>query len=242
MRDSMIFYSSFLEAVEMLPENQQLDAFKAIMHYAIRGENPTGKNVATAIFMLAKPQIDANNYRYDQCVENGKRGGRPKTYNKPEEKPNDNQSKTESKPNDNQSKTESKPNDNRMKTLNVNDNVNDNVNVNDNDNVNVNEEKKENSLTGVKEKSPSKHKYGEYKNVFLTDEEYSRLQGEYSTDFEDRIERLSAYMASTGKSYKNHLATIRNWDRMDRLRGSPVQEKQKSEYESFMADLASMRE
>ena len=101
---------------------------------------------------------------------------------------------------------------------------------------------KENSLTGVKEKSPSKHKYGEYKNVFLTDEEYSKLQGEYSTDFEDRIERLSAYMASTGKSYKNHLATIRNWDRMDKLRGSPVQEKQKSEYESFMADLASMRE
>ena len=34
-------------------------------------------------------------------------------------------------------------------------------------------------------------------------------------DWSDRIERLSAYMASTGKSYKNHLATIRNWARRD---------------------------
>ena len=38
---------------------------------------------------------------------------------------------------------------------------------------------------------------------------------EYPTDWQDRIEKLSAYMESTGKKYKNHLATIRNWARMD---------------------------
>ena len=59
-----------------------------------------------------------------------------------------------------------------------------------------------------------KHKYGEYKNVLLTDEELQKLKTEYS-DYEERIERLSSYVASTGKSYKSHYATIRNWARKD---------------------------
>lgn len=62
---------------------------------------------------------------------------------------------------------------------------------------------------------PSKHKYGEYKNVLLTDEELEKLKEEY-IDFADRIERLSSYIASTGKSYKSHYATIRNWARKDK--------------------------
>lgn len=63
-------------------------------------------------------------------------------------------------------------------------------------------------------KKPAKHKYGEYKNVLLTDEELEKLKTEYS-DFEERIERLSSYVASTGKKYKSHYATIRNWARKD---------------------------
>jgi Asp-tRNA(Asn)/Glu-tRNA(Gln) amidotransferase C subunit len=59
-----------------------------------------------------------------------------------------------------------------------------------------------------------KHKYGEYNNVLLTDEELQKLKAEYS-DFEERIERLSSYVASTGKKYKSHYATIRNWARKD---------------------------
>jgi predicted phage replisome organizer len=59
-----------------------------------------------------------------------------------------------------------------------------------------------------------KHKYGEYTNVLLTDEELDKLKAEYS-DWEERIERLSSYIASTGKTYKSHYATIRNWARKD---------------------------
>ena len=61
---------------------------------------------------------------------------------------------------------------------------------------------------------PKRHKYGEYKNVLLTDEELEKLKDEYP-DWEERIERLSSYVASTGKSYKSHYATIRNWARKD---------------------------
>ena len=63
-------------------------------------------------------------------------------------------------------------------------------------------------------KKPVKHKYGEYNNVLLTDEELDKLKAEYP-DWEERIERLSSYVASTGKTYKSHYATIRNWARKD---------------------------
>jgi len=66
-----------------------------------------------------------------------------------------------------------------------------------------------------KKTKPVKHKYGEYKNVLLTDEELRKLKTEYS-DYEERIERLSSYVASTGKKYKSHYATIRNWARKDK--------------------------
>ena len=63
-----------------------------------------------------------------------------------------------------------------------------------------------------------RHKYGLYENVLLTDEDYRKLQEEFPHDYSDRIERLSEYMASTGKPYKNHLATIRNWAKKDSLK------------------------
>lgn len=74
---------------------------------------------------------------------------------------------------------------------------------------------------GEKLKKPARHKYGEYSNVLLSDEDFEKLKAEFPTDYQDRIERLSCYMASTGKSYKNHLATIRNWARKEKPQSKP---------------------
>jgi hypothetical protein len=52
--------------------------------------------------------------------------------------------------------------------------------------------------------------YGNYQNVFLSDKELLELQQDIPS-YQDYIERLSNYMASTGKSYQNHAATIRSW-------------------------------
>ena len=60
-----------------------------------------------------------------------------------------------------------------------------------------------------------KHKYGMYKNVLLSDPDLEKLKNEFPDDWEFRIERLSEYMESTGKKYKNHLATIRVWARKE---------------------------
>lgn len=66
----------------------------------------------------------------------------------------------------------------------------------------------------ISKKSP-RHKHGEYQNVLLSDD-LEKLKAEFPSDWDQRIQRLSEYMASSGKSYKNHLATIRNWARRDK--------------------------
>ena len=55
------------------------------------------------------------------------------------------------------------------------------------------------------------HTYGHYQNVFLTDEELADLQASFPAVWEQYIEKLSEYMASTGKRYQSHAATIRRW-------------------------------
>ena len=104
MRESFVFYRSFFESFEGLSKKDKLLLFEAVCNYALNDIKPDLTGVPLAMFKLLKPQIDANNRRY----ENGKKGGRPK--------------ETKTKPNNNQSKTKTKPN------------VNENVNVNGNGN------------------------------------------------------------------------------------------------------------
>lgn len=63
--------------------------------------------------------------------------------------------------------------------------------------------------------------YGRYKNVFLSDGELTELQTELPTLWQTYIDRLSEYMASTGKQYQNHAATIRRWAAEDRKKAAP---------------------
>lgn len=64
-----------------------------------------------------------------------------------------------------------------------------------------------------------KHKYGQYKNVLLTDDDMEKLKAEFP-DYDRKIENLSEYIAKKGDKYKNHLAVIRSWARKD----EPVKE------------------
>lgn len=104
-----------------------------------------------------------------------------------------------------------------LKYCNEKDNENDNDNENDvSYHESCNDTSNDSSTNRSPKKSkPVKHKYGEYNNVLLTDDELSKLKTEYS-DYEARIENLSSYIASTGKAYKSHYATIRNWARKDK--------------------------
>ena len=105
-RDSFVFYRSFYESLSELPDESVAKAMRAICDYALNGVEPDLSGIAKAVFILIKPQIDANNKRYI----NGKAGGRKQTHTKPEPKHNQTVTKVE-----------------------ANANVNDNVNVNDNE-------------------------------------------------------------------------------------------------------------
>lgn len=81
------------------------------------------------------------------------------------------------------------------------------------------EEKEQSQLKNNSTKSKKnqvKHKYGEYNNVLLSDAEYEKLKEEFPNDYQERIDKLSEYIASTGKKYKNFLATIRSWAKRDK--------------------------
>lgn len=82
-------------------------------------------------------------------------------------------------------------------------------------------------------KKPARHKYGEYQNVLLSDDDLNKLQAEFPADWGSRIERLSSYMASSGKSYKNHLATIRNWARRDKPSEKPAGEQDMTDLDKY---------
>jgi hypothetical protein len=44
-----------------------------------------------------------------------------------------------------------------------------------------------------------KNAFGEFKNVLLTNDELNKLKSRFSDDYGERIERLSSYIASSGK-------------------------------------------
>lgn len=62
---------------------------------------------------------------------------------------------------------------------------------------------------------PTRHKYGEYKNVLLSDQELEKLKSEFPSDWQKRIENVSEYCATSGRTYKNYLAVIRKWAKKD---------------------------
>lgn len=62
--------------------------------------------------------------------------------------------------------------------------------------------------------TPPQNKYGEFNNVKMTTEEFSKLvQAEGADRANALIEELSSYLASSGKRYKSHYATLLNWAR-----------------------------
>lgn len=57
--------------------------------------------------------------------------------------------------------------------------------------------------------------YGRYENVILTGKELETLKSDFPADYQSMVEHLSEYMAYTGKTYKNHLATMECWKKAD---------------------------
>ena len=185
IRESFIIFKNWTDAINALPEDYQLETYKALVHYGMEGKIPEGLSaVANAMLISFSVGMENRVGRYLASVENGKKGGRPK-------------------------KTENleKPSETKENLV----EPNQNLNVNVNDNVNI---YKENTLKCIKESEQSsqhthKHKYGKYKNVLLTEEEYNRLIAE--PDGVEAIEFFSEYREMKGYKCKNDNLAIRKW-------------------------------
>ncbi|MBQ4562148.1 MAG: DUF4373 domain-containing protein [Clostridia bacterium] len=61
---------------------------------------------------------------------------------------------------------------------------------------------------------------GEMNNVILTEEEYEKLKAKYP-DIDTLIDKLSLYIASVGKSYSSHYATLLRWIEDEKTKQPP---------------------
>ena len=98
-------------------------------------------------------------------------------------------------------------NGNQMMTQMMTQTVTQNVNILKTKNLKLKNKKEKDK----KKKSPTPA-YGEFSNVFLCDDEFLKLQKKLGEEKAlSYIERLSGYIASSGKKYKSHYATLLNW-------------------------------
>lgn len=78
----MIFYESFWDAAKCLPPADRAATIEAIVAYGCEGIVPSLTGAPMAIFLMAKPLIDANAQR----KANGSKGGRPRKDENPSQR------------------------------------------------------------------------------------------------------------------------------------------------------------
>lgn len=92
-RDSMIIYRSFYDAIKLLPDDTQLEIFRAIYDFGLDGIEPQLSKSALPFWTLIRPNIEANRKKWiSGCKAKTKQSG----------------SKTEAKGKQKTSKTEAK--------------------------------------------------------------------------------------------------------------------------------------
>ena len=213
-RESFVFYRSFYEGIKELPRDIQGEVLTAIMEYGLNGVTTENqKPITKAMFALIKPQLDANNQRFENGrlgAEHGKKGGRPR-----KEKPQENPNLTPKKPQENPNLT---PN------VNVNDNVNDN---DDKDASAITDEKKYYSSDNGVIKSIS-----ELKRDYLNDENLcnaiiKNLKVIDKNMISEQLEAFNQHLELQGerlKEVRDYRTHFKNWlkKRQEVAKNTPV--------------------
>ena len=202
-RESFVFYRSFYEGIKELPRDIQGEVLTAIMEYGLNGVTTENqKPITKAMFALIKPQLDANNQRFENGrlgAEHGKKGGRPRKE-KPQENPN------------------------LTPNVNVNDNVNDN---DDKDASAITDEKKYYSSDNGVIKSIS-----ELKRDYLNDENLcnaiiKNLKVIDKNMISEQLEAFNQHLELQGerlKEVRDYRSHFKNWlkKRQEVAKNTPV--------------------
>ena len=77
-------------------------------------------------------------------------------------------------------------------------------------------------------------RYGPHSNVFLTAKELQQLQEKFP-DWQQKIDRLSVYMQSSGKKYADHFSTICYWADQDSKSGKARRRLSKEDIDDILS-------
>ncbi|MFI3270206.1 MAG: DUF6291 domain-containing protein [Rikenellaceae bacterium] len=129
-RVSFVFYESFYSAINVMEITEQLTIYKAIAEYSLYRQEPNLTGVGGVVWLLIKPQLDANWRRFESGCRGGKhgsKGGAPEGNVNARREGDQSQNNPKTTPKQPQNNPKTTPNVNV--NVNVNDNVNDNINV-----------------------------------------------------------------------------------------------------------------
>lgn len=116
-RETFIFYRSFRDAFNALDKDVRLRMYEAVIDYGLDLIEPHFEGIEKVLWTLIRPQLEANNKRF----ENGCKGGAPMGNQNARKQPKDNRETTKKQPRNNQKQ----PNNNNNNNNNNNENVND---------------------------------------------------------------------------------------------------------------------
>lgn len=167
-----------------LPDEKAGQLIKAAFKYHAGEEASIDDPVLDAVLCMVKAKIDENEKKYAEICQKRAEAAKAKD------------SKSEQK-------QANATNDEQVTP----DNEYDNDSDSDNDSEYVLNTKQ----TGLKKKH-IKHKYGEYKHVLLTDDEYQRLCSEHGElVIQKAIQVVDEYCQTSGKTYKDYNLVLRKW-------------------------------
>lgn len=112
-RETFIFYRSFRDAFNALDKDVRLRMYEAIIDYGLDLIEPHFEGIEKVLWTLIRPQLEANNKRF----ENGCKGGAPIGNQNARKQPKDNRETTKKQPRNNQKQ----PNNNNNNNNNEND-------------------------------------------------------------------------------------------------------------------------
>lgn len=194
--NSINIYYSYLAAMEPLSDAERGRLLTACLRYSVLGEVTELRGNERFLFPSWKEQIDRDKEKY---------AAKCKTLSRSAKK-----------------RWESE----ECKCMQMDANASSNMQMHANASKDKDKEKdkEKDKDKDKKEKNISieilKKKFGEFENVVLTGEEHEKLVDSLGDmGAREYIERLSSYLAQSGRQYKSHYATMLNWWRKD---GKPV--------------------
>ena len=237
-KKSFVLYSDYQKHICKLSDEDAGKLFKALFQFVNDGTEPVLSDSADMAFSFISDQLQRDQQKWSDTCEKrrtaGQRGGKQTQANQAKapsasgDQANQANASFASDGQANQANASFASGDQANQADTVTDTDNENVTVTENENDTVTENDTAAPAAGAEAlrdgcaaaPSPSKskpkfHVYGQYRNVHLSAADLTALQTEFPHDWSARIEDLSAYIAQSGKRYKNHLATIRNWAKRD---------------------------